>query len=55
MSTTVDHYANHLAPVYVWMSGGVESAFERGETELVAIGATPAGSRTEPIGSGLLS
>ncbi len=45
MSSVIDHYAMHLAPVYTWMAGGVESAFERGGAELDAINAKPAGSR----------
>jgi SAM-dependent methyltransferase len=34
MTTTADHYETHLAPVYVWMSGGVDAALARGEAEI---------------------
>jgi SAM-dependent methyltransferase len=34
VTTTVsDHYRTHLAPAYVWMSGGFDAAVSRGETE----------------------
>jgi len=45
MSSVIEHYARHLGPVYTWMAGGVDAAFERGSAELDAIGAMPAGSR----------
>jgi 2-polyprenyl-3-methyl-5-hydroxy-6-metoxy-1,4-benzoquinol methylase len=34
MKSVVDHYADHLAPVYVWMAGGTEAALRAGEAEL---------------------
>jgi len=34
MSTVSEHYANHLAPVYAWMAGGVDAAFARGKAEI---------------------
>ncbi len=30
MSTVEQHYANHLAPIYLWMAGGAESALQAG-------------------------
>ncbi len=38
MTTVSDHYAKHLAPIYAWMVGGLESAFTRGAAELTALG-----------------
>jgi SAM-dependent methyltransferase len=37
MSTVADHYETHLAPVYLWMSGGADAAFARGDGELAAL------------------
>ncbi len=37
MTTVTDHYRHHLAPVYVWMAGGVDAALARGESEIAAI------------------
>jgi SAM-dependent methyltransferase len=36
MASVVDHYKNHLAPVYLWMAGGFETAVSRGESEIEA-------------------
>jgi hypothetical protein len=36
--TAKKHYAEHLAPIYVWMAGGLESAFSRGASEIEALG-----------------
>jgi len=44
MPSVIDHYAKHLGPVYTWMAGGIESAFEKGSAELAAIDATPVGN-----------
>jgi len=38
MTSVQEHYDQHLGPVYAWMAGGVESAFERGAAELDAVG-----------------
>lgn len=45
MSPVVNHYANHLGPVYTWMAGGVESAVERGAAELSALNLPPSTGR----------
>ncbi len=37
MITVADHYRTLLAPVYLWMAGGAEAAFARGESELQAV------------------
>ncbi len=37
MTTAADHYQTHLAPVYLWMSGGVDAAFARGDAEIAAL------------------
>lgn len=34
MSTVNEHYAKHLAGIYVWMAGGVDAAIARGESEI---------------------
>jgi SAM-dependent methyltransferase len=36
MPSVTEHYENHLAPIYVWMAGGWESAIARGRAELDA-------------------
>jgi SAM-dependent methyltransferase len=37
MCTVTDHYASHLAPVYVWMAGGMEAALANGEKDLAGV------------------
>jgi SAM-dependent methyltransferase len=38
MTTSVtDHYQTHLAPIYVWMAGGLDAAVERGGSELAEV------------------
>jgi hypothetical protein len=37
MATVTEHYANHLAPVYLWMAGGFDAAVSRGESEVDAV------------------
>jgi 2-polyprenyl-3-methyl-5-hydroxy-6-metoxy-1,4-benzoquinol methylase len=34
MRTVAEHYADHLAPIYLWMVGGVDAALAAGESEL---------------------
>ena len=38
MKSVTEHYAQHLAPIYVWMAGGSEAAFASGAMELEALG-----------------
>ena len=45
MRSVREHYASHLAPIYVWMCGGAEAALARGEAELDALGLLPRASR----------
>jgi hypothetical protein len=33
MTTALEHYENHLGPVYSWMVGDVEAALARGTRE----------------------
>jgi SAM-dependent methyltransferase len=37
MATVREHYATHLAPVYLWMSGGFERAIALGRADLEAL------------------
>lgn len=37
MVTATEHYACHLAPIYLWMAGGMEAAIERGGLEIDSI------------------
>jgi hypothetical protein len=41
---TDQHYESHLAPVYVWMAGGMDAALARGQAEVDAICPRPAKS-----------
>jgi hypothetical protein len=34
MPSVTEHYENHLAPVYVWMVGGIDAAITRGQAEV---------------------
>jgi SAM-dependent methyltransferase len=53
MASVADHYRSHLAPVYMWMSGGFDAAVARGETEIGAIlGDLSKGSRAVDLGCG---
>jgi hypothetical protein len=45
MPSVNEHYANHLAPVYVWMAGGLDGAIARGRAEVDALCPRPAGSQ----------
>lgn len=38
MSSSSDHYAQLLAPIYTWMVGGVEAALALGQADLAGIG-----------------
>jgi SAM-dependent methyltransferase len=37
MTTTADHYEHHLAPIYLWMVGGPQSALQTGRAEIDAL------------------
>jgi hypothetical protein len=45
MNTALDHYATLLAPVYLWMSGGLEAALAQGTTDVAAFCPAPAPGR----------
>jgi SAM-dependent methyltransferase len=53
MISVQEHYDRHLGPIYAWMTGGIEAAFERGTAELDAIGAHPSnGAVAVDLGAG---
>lgn len=37
MTTVAEHYAKHLAPIYLWMAGGSAAALEAGAAEIEAL------------------
>lgn len=37
MVTVTEHYANHLAPIYLWMVGGFETAVGLGKADLATL------------------
>lgn len=37
MTTVTEHYANHLASIYLWMAGGPEAALQAGAAEIEAL------------------
>jgi SAM-dependent methyltransferase len=37
VSTVAEHYEKHLAPIYVWMTGGADAALEAGAAEVEAL------------------
>jgi len=36
MATVTEHYSSHLAPIYLWMAGGMEAALASGAQDLAA-------------------
>jgi SAM-dependent methyltransferase len=34
MTSVTEHYAQHLAPIYLWMAGGAEAALQAGAAEI---------------------
>jgi SAM-dependent methyltransferase len=36
VATVAEHYASHLAPIYVWMAGGMEAALAAGAKDLAS-------------------
>src|SRR5438128_2622576 len=53
MAAVADHYANHLAPIYLWMAGGFDAAVSRGDQEIQAVfpGLAP-GTSVVDLGAG---
>jgi hypothetical protein len=45
MPSVTKHYESHLAPIYVWMAGGLEAAIARGRAEVAAICPQPSQSQ----------
>jgi SAM-dependent methyltransferase len=45
MPSVTEHYENHLAPIYVWMAGGMEAAIARGRAEMDAVCPRPSKSQ----------
>jgi SAM-dependent methyltransferase len=41
MPTVGDHYAHHLARIYVWMAGGIHAAIEQGSADIAPFLAAP--------------
>jgi SAM-dependent methyltransferase len=37
MATVTEHYAAHLAPIYLWMAGGMETALSAGSADLASV------------------
>src|ERR1035437_8177790 len=37
MHSVTEHYESHLAPIYVWMAGGMDTAITRGRAEVDAV------------------
>ena len=53
MTTVSEHYEKHLATVYVWMVGGVDDAFARGDAEIERIfPITESGLKVVDLGAG---
>lgn len=51
MTTCTDHYAHHLAPVYLWMAGGPQAALQAGRAEIEAL-ALPLGPGSSVVDLG---
>ena len=53
MTAVTEHYERHLAPVYVWMAGGIEAAIGRGKAEIDAVCPNPSrGLAAVDLGAG---
>ena len=53
MTSVSEHYENHLAPIYLWMAGGMDAALARGQAEVDAVCARPpAGHLAVDLGAG---
>jgi cyclopropane fatty-acyl-phospholipid synthase-like methyltransferase len=53
MKTVAEHYAGHLAPIYLWSVGGAEAALALGESEVEALGLpVRSGDRILDLGAG---
>jgi SAM-dependent methyltransferase len=45
MTSVTEHYESHLAPIYVWMVGGIDAAIARGRSEVDALCPRPSKSQ----------
>jgi predicted RNA methylase len=53
VTAVVEHYEHHLAPVYLWMAGGMEAALARGQLEVAAVCPQPSkGQLAVDLGAG---
>lgn len=50
MVSVEEHYSNLLAPVYIWMAGGIASSLANGSAELAELG--PTGRLAVDLGAG---
>jgi SAM-dependent methyltransferase len=46
MTNVTEHYASHLAPIYLWMAGGSEAALRAGAAEIEQLNLPLAGGAT---------
>ena len=53
MTSVMEHYASHLAPIYLWMAGGMDTAIARGRAEIDAVCPRPSkGQQAIDLGAG---
>jgi SAM-dependent methyltransferase len=53
VTSVVEHYEHHLAPIYLWLSGGMNAALARGQLEVAAACPRPAeGQMAVDLGAG---
>jgi len=55
MASTRDHYETHLAPVYLWMAGGIESALALGASDVAGFATAPGAAVDLGAGFGMHS
>lgn len=53
MATVTEHYEHLLAPIYIWMAGGTESALQAGQAEIAELNLPlPQGATVVDLGAG---
>lgn len=53
MTSVTEHYAKHLAPIYLWMAGGAEAALQAGAAEIEQLNLPlEAGASVVDLGAG---
>lgn len=50
MATVSEHYAHHLAPIYVWMAGGLQAAIATGREDVASL--VPSSGLAIDLGAG---